>query len=181
MSFFDLIKARQSVRKYSGKPVEREKIEKCIEAARLAPSASNSQPWRYIIVDEPGLKEKIGKETYSNLIRFNKFTEQTPVIVVIVIEKSPIITQIGAKLKKREFSLIDIGISAEHFCLQAAEEGLGTCMLGWFNEKSIKKHLKIPKNKTIGLLISLGYAEDDYKLRNKIRKEKKRILSYNEY
>ena len=181
MNFFDLIKTRQSVRKYSGKPVEREKIEKCIEAARLAPSASNSQPWKYIIVDEPGLKEKVGKETYSNLIRFNKFVEQAPVIVVIVIEKAPIITQIGAKIKNKEFSLIDIGISAEHFCLQATEEGLGTCMLGWFNEKPIKKLLKIPKNKTIGLLISLGYAEDDYKLRNKIRKEKDRVLSYNEY
>lgn len=181
MSFFDLIKTRQSVRKYSGKVVEREKIEKCLEAARLAPSASNGQPWKYIIVDEPGLKEKVARETYSSIIRFNKFVEQAPVMVVIVIEKSPVITQIGAKIKKKEFSLIDIGISAEHFCLQAAEEGLGTCMLGWFNEKPIKKLLKIPKNKTIGLLISLGYAEDDYKLRKKIRKEKERVFSYNEY
>ena len=107
--------------------------------------------------------------------------DQAPVIVVIVIEKAPLVTQIGAKIKKKEFSLIDIGISAEHFCLQAAEIGLGTCMLGWFNEKPVKKLLKIPKNKTIGLLISLGYAEDDYKLREKIRKDKERVLSYNEY
>jgi len=181
MSFLDLIKTRQSVRKYSGRPVEREEIEKCIEAARLAPSASNSQPWKYIIIDEPNLKEKVGHETYSSLVRFNKFVEKAPVIVVIVIEKAPLVTQIGAKIKKKEFSLIDIGISAEHFCLQAAEIGLGTCMLGWFNEKPIKKLLKIPKNKTIGLLISLGYAEDDYKLREKIRKDKERVLSYNEY
>ena len=181
MSFLDLIKTRQGVRKYSGRPVEREEIEKCIEAARLAPSASNSQPWKYIIVDEPNLKEKVGHETYSSLVRFNKFVEKAPVIVVIVIEKAPIVTQIGARIKKKEFSLIDIGISAEHFCLQAAEIGLGTCMLGWFNEKPIKKLLKIPKNKTIGLLISLGYAEDDYKLREKIRKDKERVLSYNEY
>lgn len=181
MRFFDLIKTRQSVRKYSDKIIDREKIEKCLEAARLAPSASNGQPWKYIIVDEPKLKNKVAKETYDNLAKFNKFVEQAPVIVVIVLEKSPIITQIGAMIKKLEFRLIDIGISAEHFCLQAAEKGLGTCMLGWFNEKPIKKLLKIPKNKTIGLLISLGYAKDDYKLRKKIRKEKDQVLSYNKY
>ncbi|MBI9038888.1 MAG: nitroreductase family protein [Bacteroidales bacterium] len=181
MSFFDLIKTRQSVRKYSGKPVEREKIEKCMVAARLAPSAGNSQPWKYVIVDDFELKEKVAKETYSSLVKFNKFAEQAPVIVVIVIEKAPLVTQIGAMIKKKEFSLIDIGISSEHFCLQAAEQGLGTCMLGWFNEKPIKKLLKIPKNKTIGLLISLGYSESDYKLRDKIRKDTDKILSYNEY
>jgi len=101
MSFLDLIKTRQSVRKYSGQAVEREKIEKCMEAARLAPSASNSQPWKYVIVDDFELKEKVAKETYSNLIKFNKFVEQAPVIVVIVIEKSPLVTQIGAMIKKR--------------------------------------------------------------------------------
>ncbi len=181
MDFSELIKVRQSVRNYSDKAVEKEKIEKCLEAARLAPSASNSQPWKYIVVDEEELKNKVAKATFDKIIRFNKFTVQAPVIIVIVIEKPKLITQIGGKIKHREFPLIDLGISAEHFCLQAAEEGLGTCMIGWFNQKMIKDLLNIPEKKTLGLLITLGYPPDDYVLRKKIRKENSEIIGHNNY
>ncbi|MCF8297188.1 MAG: nitroreductase family protein [Saprospiraceae bacterium] len=181
MEFSELIKIRQSVRKYSNKAVEKEKIEKCLEAARLAPSASNSQPWKYIVVDEPALKNKVAEATFDNLVKFNKFAVEAPVIVVIVIEKPKLITQVGAAIKNREFPLIDIGISTEHFCLQAAELGLGTCMLGWFNQKKIKALLNIPKNKTLGLVITLGYPPDDYTLREKIRKDNSEVVGYNRY
>ena len=96
-------------------------------------------------------------------------------------EKSKLITQIGGQIKNKEWALIDIGITAEHFCLQAAELGLGTCMLGWFNENRIKEILRIPISKTIGLVITLGYPPEDYPLRSKIRKSKSEISSYNEY
>ncbi len=181
MDFAELIKVRQSVRSYSDKAVEKEKIEKCLEAVRLAPSASNSQPWKYIVVDEENLKNKVAKATFDKVVKFNRFAVQSPVIIVIVIEKPKMITQIGGEIKRREFPLIDIGISAEHFCLQAAELGLGTCMLGWFNQKRIKDLLKIPKKKTLGLLITLGYPSDDYVLRKKIRKEKLEIIGINKY
>lgn len=181
MDFSELIKIRQSVRRYSDKPVEKEKIEKCLEAARLAPSASNSQPWKYIVVDEEELKNKVAEATFDKLVKFNKFAVQAPVIIVIVLEKPKLVTQMGIEIKKREWPLIDIGISTEHFCLQAAELGLGTCMIGWFNQKRIQKLLNIPKNKTIGLLITLGYAPDDYALRKKIRKEKSEIIGHNKY
>lgn len=181
MNFSDLIKIRQSVRNYSDKAVEKEKIEKCLEAARLAPSASNSQPWKYIVVDDKELKNKVAKTTFDKLVRFNKFAVQASVIIVIVLEKPKIITQIGGEIKKREFPLIDIGISAEHFCLQAAELGLGTCMIGWFDQKRIQELLNIPKKKTIGLLITLGYAPDDYVMRKKIRKAKSKVVEYNKY
>lgn len=181
MNFSDLIKIRQSVRNYSDKAVEKEKIEKCLEAAQLAPSASNSQPWKYIVVDDKELKNKVAKTTFDKLVRFNKFAVQAPVIIVIVLEKPKIITQIGGEIKKREFPLIDIGISAEHFCLQAAELDLGTCMIGWFDQKRIQELLNIPKKKTIGLLITLGYAPDDYALRKKIRKAKSEVVEYNKY
>jgi nitroreductase len=91
------------------------------------------------------------------------------------------ITKMGAVIKDREFPLIDIGIASEHLCLQAAEEGLGTCMLGWFNEKPIKELLNIPKEKRIGLLITLGYAPEDYRLRQKIRKNPDEVINYNSY
>jgi len=128
MEFAELINSRQSVRKYQEKPVEKEKLQQLIEAVRLAPSASNSQPWKLIIVDEPELKDQVARATFSKAISFNKFAPEAPVIAVLAIEKPSLITQIGGLLKQREFSLIDIGIAAAHFCLQAAELGLGTCM-----------------------------------------------------
>ena len=75
---------------------------------------------------------------------------------------------------------MDIGISAEHFCLQAADLGLGTCMLGWFNENKVKRRLKIPANKRIELVIALGYSMDD-SVPDKKRKPKDQMLSYNKY
>jgi nitroreductase len=180
-NFLSLINKRQSVRKYINKPVEPEKVKRCLEAARLAPSASNSQPWKFVVVDDPELQQKVAKETYGPLSTFNTFVGQAPVIVAIVIENMKIITRIGAAMKDREFPLIDIGIAAEHFCLQAAEEGLGTCMLGWFNEQPIKELLKIPKNKRIGLLITLGYFPEDYHVRKKIRKTLEEMTSFNAY
>jgi len=179
--FLQLVKQRQSVRRYSSRPVEREKIVRCLEASRLAPSASNSQPWKFIVVDDAELCNKVARETVGPLSSFNTFADQAPVIIVITIEKMKTVTQVGAYLKDREFSLIDIGIAAEHFCLQAAEEGLGSCMIGWFNEKPVKKLLNIPGQKRIGLLITLGYPAEGYYLRDKIRKGYEEIVSFNGY
>jgi len=180
-SFLNLVQHRQSVRKYDNRPVEPEKVQRCLEAARLAPSASNSQPWKFVVVDDLELQRKVAKETYGPLSTFNTFVSQAPVIIAIVIEKTGTFNQIGAYLKDREFPLIDIGIAAEHFCLQAAEEGLGTCMLGWFNEDPIKELLKIPKHKRIGLLITLGYFPTEYPIREKKRKGFEEVVSFNRY
>ena len=181
MDFSELIKIRQSVRSYSNKPVEKEKLDQCLEAARLAPSANNSQPWKYIVVDDDELKDKVALATFDKIVKFNKFVLQAPVIIVIVLEKPKLVTQMGIEIKKREWPLIDIGITAEHFCLQAAELGLGTCMIGWFDQNRIQELLNIPAKKTIGLLITLGYPTDDYSLRKKIRKEKSEVISNNKY
>ena len=181
MNLYDLIIKRQSDRKYTDKPVLRADIEKCIEAARMAPSASNSQPWSFIVVDNPELKNKIAHSTYGPLKSFNKFVPQAPVIVAIVMEKPKVITELGGRIKKKEYPLIDIGIAAEHFCLQAAELDLGTCMLGWFDEKKIKRLISVPESKNIPLLITLGYTPDDYSTRTKIRKKSEEVLKYNKY
>ena len=181
MKFSDLIALRQSVRSYEDQPVEKDKLDLLIEAVRLAPSASNSQPWKLIIVDDPELKDKVARATYSSLISFNKFAPQAPILAVLVMEKPKMITQIGGKLKDKEFSLIDIGIAAAHFCLQAADLGLGTCMLGWFDETAIKQLLHIPEKKRIGLVITLGYPKADHPLRQKIRKSPAEMCSSNRY
>ena len=181
MDFLQLINLRQSDRQYIDKPVDREIINKCIEAARLAPSASNSQPWKFIVIDDPELKNKVAKKTFGPLKSFNKFVPQATVIIAIVLEKPKLTTELGGRLKNKEFPLIDIGIAAEHICLQAAEEGVGSCMLGWFDEKAVKALLNVPKKKDIPLLITLGYTHDDYRHRDKIRKVKEDVVKYNSY
>jgi nitroreductase len=181
MKFLELIHKRQSDRKYIDKEVEKDKLERCLEAARLAPSASNSQPWTLIVINDPELKDQVARKTFGPAKTFNKFVPQAPVIVAIVMEKPKIITELGGRVKKKEWPLIDIGIAAEHFCLQAAEDGLGTCMLGWFDEQSIKELLHIPESNTIPLLITLGYTPDDYKLRKKVRKKFEKVVKWNSY
>ena len=181
MSFSELVRTRQSVRSYQERPVEPDKVQAIVESVRLAPSASNSQPWTLIIVDEPLLKDKVARATFSSAISFNQFSLEAPVIAVLTIEKPKVITQIGGWVKQREFPLIDVGIAAEHFCLQAADLGLGTCIVGWFDEKVIKRLLNIPRSTRVALLITLGYAAEGYPLRPKKRKDTDAMSSYNAY
>ncbi len=180
MKFLDLVKKRQSVRAYQDKPVEREKIERCLQAAQLAPSAVNSQPWYFVVVDEPSLKDRIANKTFSSIISFNRFSLQAPALIVVVVENSGIIGKIGEKIKNTHFNPIDIGIAVENICLQAVEEGLGTCILGWFDEKGVKGILKIPSSKKIELIITLGYPAST-EIRNKKRKKLDEIRNYNKY
>ena len=179
MTFPELILTRQSVRKYSNRPVETDKLNRCLDAARLAPSASNSQPWHYIVVNEDPLRTEVAKATFSDLVKFNRFALNAPVLVVILLENPRFLNRFAMILKRKEWRLIDIGITAEHFCLQATEEGLSTCMMGWFDDKKLKSLLSIPPTKTVGLVISLGYAEEGYTLRKKIRKPIEEMVSYN--
>ena len=180
MNFLNLAKTRQSIREYSNQSVKREKIERCLEAARLAPSARNSQPWRFMVIDDPKLKDKIAKKTFDKIISFNRFSLQAPVLIVLVSERSSIVNKIGEAIKDKQFSLIDIGIAAEHLCLQATEEGLGTCILVWFDEKGVKNLLGIPQSKRVELIITMGYAASK-EIRPKKRKDMDKIRSYNGY
>ena len=179
-NFLELVKRRQSDRKYLNRQVEKEKITRCLEAARLAPSACNAQPWKFIIVDDPEIKNKIADKTSDRILPLNHFAKQAPIHVVVVLEKPNITSKLGEIIRDKKFTLIDIGIATEHFCLQAADEGLGTCIIGWFNEKKVKQILSIPKEKRAILIITLGYPDRD-KVRAKKRKEIQEISCYNKY
>lgn len=181
MDFQNLITQRQSVRKYTDQIIEKEKLTQCLEAARLAPSASNSQPWKFTMVTENQKVKEVAAACFSDGKVINKFALQVPAFVVITLEKARLITRLAMMIKKKEWPLIDIGITATHFCLQAAELGLGTCMIGWFNDAKLRKALDIPKDKTIALVISVGYAPDDYPLRKKIRKSVDEVVSWEKY
>lgn len=176
--FLDLVKKRQSARKYAARPVSREIIARCLEAARLAPSACNSQPWHFIVVDNEELRNKVANAAFSGVHSMNAFAKDAPVLVIVVRERSSYLAAVGGCCRGVSFSLIDIGIACEHFALQAAEEGVGTCYLGWFNERSVKKVLGLPGSKEIDMMIGMGYPADGQE-RVKIRKPLDEISRFN--
>ena len=177
MDFQELVLKRQSTRKYLPDTVDKKLIEKCLEAARLAPSACNSQPWRFVIVDDREKIKVLGEAAAG--LGMNGFAAGVPVIVAVVLEKMNFTAKVGSMLKNKDYCMLDLGIAVEHFCLQAAEESLGTCILGWFDEKKVAKLLGVPKGKRIPLLITLGHPDCD--IRKKVRKPMEEISSWNEY
>lgn len=177
MDFHELILNRQSTRKYLPDDVDRTLVTECIEAARLAPSACNSQPWHFIAVDDKDKIKEIGTAAAS--LGMNKFAADVPVIIAVVLEKMNFTAKIGSMLKNKDYCMLDLGIAVEHFCLQAAEKGLGTCILGWFDEKKVAGILGVPGNKRIPLLVTMGYP--DCEIRKKIRKPLEEISSWNSY
>ncbi len=110
MEFAELAGIRQSVRSYSGKAVEEEKLMQCIETARLSPSANNSQPWRFVVVDEPELRDRIADAAAG--MGMNKFVRQAPVIIAVVLEKQNMLSAVGSVIQDKEYRLLDIGIAA---------------------------------------------------------------------
>jgi len=181
MALLDLIRHRKSVREFLSKPVEREKIMMCLEAARLAPSTSNSQPWRFIVVDDEPLKNKLCKAAFGGIYFINSFCKTAPVMVVIISEKSKFLTRIGAMFRGTKYYLIDIGIAGEHFVLEAEDLGLGTCWVGWFNERRVKSVLDIPRHKKIDILIALGYYDREKLGPEHGREPMEKMASFNSY
>ena len=177
MDFLALAQSRQSDRAYEKRPVEREKLERILQAACLAPSACNAQPWKFVVVDDPELSVKVGRATAG--LGMNKFAKDAPVHILIVEESMNITSFLGAKIKDKYFPLIDIGIAAAHITLAAESEGLGSCILGWFDEKEIKKLTGIPAGKRLLLDITIGYAAKPK--RKKSRKPMEKVVSYNHY
>ena len=177
MDFLALAQSRQSDRAYEKRPVEREKLERVLQAACLAPSACNAQPWKFVVVDDPELAVKVGRATAG--LGMNKFAKDAPVHILIVEESMNITSFLGAKIKDKYFPLIDIGIAAAHITLAAESEGLGSCILGWFDEKEIKKLVGIPAGKRLLLDITIGYAAKPK--RKKSRKPMEKVVSFNHY
>lgn len=178
--FYELVNKRQSTRAFDpSRMIDREIIKRIVEAGRLAPSACNSQPWHFIVVDDPELKNKVADATVSKVLMMNHFTKQAPVHIIIVQENVNISSGFGGWVKKKPFALLDIGIAATHICLAAEAEGLGTCILGWFAEDKVKELLHIPSSRRVILDIVIGYPNQD--LRPKKRKSIEEVVSFNTY
>ena len=177
MNFNELIRHRHSIRSYDGCPVPRDLIDQCLDAARLAPSACNSQPWTFIVVDDAATIERIVESACSGIYRLNRFIRTAPVLIVIITENSKYIARLGGKIRDVRYNLIDIGITGDHLTLQAEELGLGTCWLGWFQEEGVRAVLELPDTAQVDILISLGYP-DDAPLPRKKRKTLDKIRRY---
>jgi len=180
MDFSDLVQRRRSVRKYSDRPIPQNDILKCLEAARLAPSACNSQPWHFIVIDDPALKGRVASRIFSGVYAMNQFAKEAPVLIAVVTEKSKFLASFGGQVRDTSYCLIDIGIACEHLILQAQELGIGSCWIGWFDEKALKEELGIAKNKKIDIVISLGYPAED-RVTSRVRKPLDEISSLNKY
>jgi len=179
-TFLNLVGSRQSDRAYvKDKIVEKEKLDYIFEAVRLAPSACNAQPWKFIVVNDADLKNEVASAIADKTLGMNHFAYQAPVLVVMVQESANFTSRAGGFIKQKHYPDLDLGIAAAYLTLAAAEQGLGSCILGWFNEKKVCQLLDIPSSKRPMLVVTLGYT--DQTLRVKKRKETNDIVSYNKY
>ncbi len=183
-AFLRLVKARRSVRKFVDKPVERDKIITCIEAARLAPSAENVQPWRFIVMDKAETIDNFSKEAFSGIYRYTRWASRAPVLIAIAARLDWLAHRLGKEIQGTKYYLIDIGIAGEHLVLQALELGLGTCWIGWFQARKARKVLQIPRSWKVVALLAMGYPREKKRESKKKIKELKgleEILFFNGY
>jgi len=157
--FQKIIRGRRSIRRYLPTPVNPEKIRTCLEAARLAPSAHNAQPCRFIVIDEPELKDRLTAAAFSGIYSGSKFAARAPVLIILLAKRGLVAHHLGGRLQNVHYHLIDVGIAGEHLVLQAEELGLATCWMGWFNYRKVRKVLKIPRKFKVVAMMPLGYAE----------------------
>ncbi len=155
-NFLKLVSRRFSCRAYQDTPVPSEMIHKCLEAARLAPSACNKQPWRFVVVTEPRLRARLCDEGLLPGLPM-PWLHQAPVIVALCAETSFVTHKVAPMLSGVDYRLVDLGIAGEHFVLAAEAQGLGTCWIGWFREKAVKRILGIPRSCRVFSLLSLGH------------------------
>ena len=168
MDFLEIANARQSCRSYDeARAVEPEKLEKVLEAVRLSPSACNGQPYTLTVCT--GEKAKEVALLTRGMGGMNKFAVQAPVCIVISEAPYNRTAALGAKVKGNDYRSIDIGIMTAYLTAEATAQGLSTCILGWLDDEKIRA--AIGTEHPTRLVITLGYAKEDEKLRPKKRKE----------
>ena len=166
MNFMEIAKARQSCRGYDEtRPVEDEKLSAMLEAARLAPSACNGQPYHFTVCRGEAAQE-VAKATMG--LGMNKFATQAPVLIVVSEKPYVKSAAMGAKVKGNDYRSMDIGIAVAYLTAEATAQGLSTCILGWLDDDKIRKICAL--DQPVRLVITVGYAKDET-LRPKKRKE----------
>ncbi|MBQ7035985.1 MAG: nitroreductase family protein [Clostridia bacterium] len=169
-----LIETRESCRNFDTRPVDKALLCRMVEAARLSPSACNSQPWRFTVVSG---EKRAALAQCTQGLGMNKFTNDAPAFIVISEEKATLMAKIAGSVKDQHYAPIDIGLTTAHLCLAATALGLSTCILGWFDEAEVKALLGDTVGSRIRLILAVGYAKND-SLRPKKRKDMEEILYF---
>ncbi len=159
MEFLDCIRRRRSARSFLPVAVPAETVLYCLDAARLAPSSLNSQPWKFIVVDDPQLKSRVAGCICNPLLQSNMQARQAPVLILVVNalpdNASPLLR---TAVKKFGMSQYDIGFAVQSLCLAATNAGLASCVMDTIRKKArLRELLNIPPDKEICLAVALGY------------------------
>ncbi len=171
MDVKEAIQKRRSVRSFKDRKVSRSKIEELLESVRMAPSASNRQDWKFLVVDDHAIREKL----YSAAKR-QEFVREAPVVIAGVATEPD--KEMTCEVRP---GTVDLSIALDHLTLRAAEEGLGTCWIGAFDQKKTKEILNLPKEHKVIALMPLGYPTHELEKGKKQRKPLEAIFSYNHY
>ena len=173
--FLELAAHGQSCRSFSGARVERDKLTKCVEAGRLAPSGCNGQPWSFVVVDDPVKVAEVAKcgQVFGN----NGFTDKAGAFIVVLEEHAELMPALREMLDSQFFAKGDIGGAVVSICLEAADLGLGTCIIGLYSREKIAKLLGLPHEQRFGALIAVGCPSDST-IRPKVRKPLEEIVRY---
>ena len=174
-SFMDLCLSRQSCRDFADKPVEHDKLVQCVEAARLAPSGCNAQPWSFVVVEDPATVAEVAK--CAQQLGGNEYVAGARAFIVVLEEHAVLMPVIRKFIDSQYFAKGDLGAAVLTICLQAEDLGLGTLILGIYDREKLCQLLDIPREKRFGGLIALGYPASD-KVRNKVRKPLEDIVRF---
>lgn len=150
MEVFEAIRKRRSVRKFKGKDIPPQTLQKLLEAARLAPSANNRQPWKFIVVKEEERRKELAEAAHRQ-----RFVGEAPVIIAAVALEPEKVMSNGIPAYP-----VDLAIALEHIVLQAVEEGLGTCWICAFEQERVKEILKVPQKLKVVALLPIGYPDE---------------------
>ena len=150
MDVMEAIRARRSIRSFQSRPIEDEKLDRVLEAGRLAPSAKNMQEWKYIVVKSESMRKELARAAKGQ-----SFVAEAPVVIVACGTITDYVMTCGQVTYP-----IDLAIAVDHMTLEAVEQGLGTCWIGAFFEPEVKKLLNIPKDIRMVALLPIGYPKD---------------------
>lgn len=172
MDVFEAVQKRHSVRSYESTPVSDEKLDRILEAARLAPSAGSIQPWHFVVVTDREKREAMAKSG-----RYARFLAESPVTIV----------GCGDQKASPNWYTVDVAIAMQNMVLTATAEGLGTCWVGSFSEERVKSLLKIPERFRVVALLAVGYHREKLELTSKVlhfvrrKKSLEKIASFDEF
>ena len=173
--FLEIARRRQSSRGFSDQPVEHEKLENCIEAARLAPSGCNAQPWSFVVVETPEKVAEIAK--CAQQLGMNNWTDTAKAFVIVFEEHAVLVPKIRPIVPSQIFAKSDLGGAILSVCLEAETQGLGSCILGVYDRQRICEIIGAPVEKQFGGLIAIGYPEKA-EIRKKARKDFDDIVTF---